>query len=86
MRLPLFFCGLYLDNCPTLPLIREGWGTRLCWDWLLGVGYGRVGITPGLKRSERSVALAASPRNGDVPPVAFTWKISCMVRRSEEWE
>src|SRR5580700_977770 len=48
--------------------------------------YGFVGITPGLNRSDKSVALAASPKNGDVPPDAFTWKISCMVRKSEEWE
>ena len=45
----------------------------------------RDGMTPGAKRSERSVALAASPRKGEFPPFARTWKISCMVRRSDEW-
>ena len=43
------------------------------------------GITPGSNRSDRSFALAASPINGEEPPVAFTWKISCIVRRSDEW-
>jgi len=37
-----------------------------------GEFYGFVGITPGLNRSDKSVALAASPINGDPPPVAFT--------------
>ena len=40
--------------------------------------YGFLGTAPGLNKSERSIAFTASPRNGP------TWKISCMVRRSEE--
>ena len=48
------------------------------------ISYGLVGITPGSNRSDKSVALAASPRNGDGPEVALTWKTSCMVRKSEE--
>jgi hypothetical protein len=42
------------------------------------VFYGFFGIAPGSNRSDKSLALAASARNGP------TWKISCMVRRSEE--
>ena len=45
--------------------------------------YGRDGITPGWNRSDRSEALAASFRYGEAP-VARTWKISCMVRKSDE--
>ena len=41
-------------------------------------GYGFLGTTPGLNRSERSLALTASPRSGP------TRKISCIVRKSEE--
>jgi len=38
-----------------------------------------VGIVPATNRSDRSLALQASPRHGPTP------KISCMVSRSEEW-
>src|SRR5678809_1166571 len=40
--------------------------------------YGFFGTAPGLNRSRRSFALTASPRYGP------TWKISCIVRKSDE--
>src|SRR5262249_28114320 len=40
--------------------------------------YSFLGMAPRLNRSDRSPAFAASPRNGP------TWKIACMVRKSEE--
>ena len=43
------------------------------------IPYGFFGMAPGPNKSERSVAFAASFRNGSSNP-----KICCMVRRSEE--
>src|SRR5580704_8548741 len=69
------------DPCAVVARLSAGWIRAKT-----KISYGRAGITPGLNRSDKSAALAASPKNGDLPPVAFTWKISCMVRKSEEWE
>src|ERR1700756_4936545 len=42
-------------------------------------------VTPGPNRSDKSVAVAAAPRKLK-PCLGSTSKISCMVRRKEEWE
>jgi hypothetical protein len=40
------------------------------------------GIAPSANKLERSLACTASPRKSGL----VTWKIFCMVRRSDEWE